>query len=73
MNPQEAFMNLLIAAMMDAATERKLTQLKTTISPDGKTSKFVRIIVVPEDMEHNWPTHAPLGHQTKDGQNRTQV
>lgn len=61
MNPQEAFLNLLIAAMTDAAVEHKLTQLKTTISPDGKKAKLVRIIVIPEEMEFNFPRSQPLG------------
>lgn len=61
MNPQEAFLNLLIAAMKDAAIERKLTQLKTTIDPDGKGIRHVRLIIVPEAMDHNWPDYAPLG------------
>ena len=71
---QDAFLNCLVAAMMDAAQEKKMTQLKTTISPDGKVAKTVRIIVVPEDMDHNWPSHSPLGSgpysEAPDGQNR---
>ena len=71
---QDAFLNMLMAAMMDAAVEQKMTQLKTTIDPDGKGPKRVRIIVVPEDMEHNWHEHSPLGTipaaAGQDGQNR---
>lgn len=71
---QNAFMDLLIAAMMSAAVENKMTQLKTSISPDGEKTKHVRIIVVPEDMDHNWPEHSPLGTvlaaEGRDGQNR---
>lgn len=71
---QDAFLNMLVAAMMDAAVENKMTQLKTTISPDGVKSKMVRLIIVPEDMENNWPDHSPLGvplaAEGKDGQNR---
>lgn len=72
MNPQEAFLDLLIAAMADAAKERKLTQLKTTIDPDGKGAKLVRIVVIPEDMDHNWSVNKPLGTppSVEDGQHR---
>jgi hypothetical protein len=71
---QNAFMDLLIAAMMDAAVEKKLTQLKTTIDPDGKGPRHVRLIVVPEEMHMNWPEHSPAGvkpaAEGADGQNR---
>lgn len=51
MSAQKAFMDLLIAAMLDAATEGHNTQLKTSIDPDdGKGIRFVRIIVIPEEM-----------------------
>lgn len=64
MNPQEAFLELLIAAMKDAATTGDLTQLLTQIDPTetgkGRPAK-VRIIVVPESMQHTWPSHAPAG------------
>lgn len=59
MNQQEAFLNLLIAAMSDAAVENKLTQLKTQIDPDGKGIRHVRIIVIPEAMDFNFAR--PLG------------
>lgn len=65
MNPQEAFLDILIAAMKDAATSGKLTQLKTTIAPDGKKVKIVRLIIIPEEMEHNWPKTQPLGSDVK--------
>lgn len=63
MNPQEAFLELLIAAMLDAATQMKLTQLQTTITPDGhKRPKVIRLIVVPEVMEYKLGTPSqPLG------------
>jgi hypothetical protein len=64
MNPQEAFLLLLVAAMKDAAIERKLTQLQTQLDPSetGKgPMKKVRIIVIPEEMDHTWPGHSPLG------------
>jgi hypothetical protein len=74
MNPQEVFLNMLIAAMKDAAAENKLTQLKTTIDPDGKGPRFVRLIVIPEKMDHDWPYHSPAGSvpaaEGRDGQNR---
>lgn len=64
MNPQEAFLDLLIAAMKDAAIERKLTQLQTQLDPTGTGNgklKRVRIIVVPDELDFNWPSYAPLG------------
>lgn len=66
MNPQEAFLDLLIAAMKDAAGEQKMTQIKATIeSPKSGILKFVRIVVMPEELEYNWPTDAPLGTEKK--------
>lgn len=67
MNPQEAFLNLLIAAMMDAAQEGENTQLKTSIEVNGKP-RYVRIIVIPEEMPHNWPKGAPAGKIASEGQ-----
>lgn len=61
MNPQETFLELLIAAMKDAAIEMKLTQLKTQIDPDGKGVRHVRLIVVPEAMEYELPNQMPFG------------
>jgi hypothetical protein len=63
-NPQEAFLLMLIAAMKDAAIEKKLTQLVTQLDPTetGKGPlKKVRIIVIPDELDHTWPSHAPLG------------
>lgn len=55
-----AFIDILLAAMSDAAVERKLTQLKTTITPE-KTGRatLVRIIIVPESMDMEWPQGLP--------------
>lgn len=62
MSAQKAFMDLLIAAMLDAATGGHNTQLKTSIDPDNeKGSRYVRIIVIPEEIPHNWPKRAPAG------------
>ncbi len=62
MNETEAFINMVIAGMMDAAGEYKMTQLKTQLlSPDKKEMRQVRIIIVPERMEREWPTNRPLG------------
>jgi hypothetical protein len=64
MNPQTAFLDLLIAALKDAAVERKLTQLAVQLDPSetGKGPlRRVRVIVVPEELDHTWPAHAPLG------------
>lgn len=66
MNPQEAFLGLLVAAMKDAAIERKLTQLQMQLDPDGKGKlKRVRIIVIPDELDHVWPSFAPAGTPTK--------
>jgi len=64
MNPQEAFLDLLIAAMLDAAGERKLTQLQSTIEVKGKL-KLVRIIVIPEEMDFKWAKDQPYGTDPK--------
>lgn len=65
-NPQETFLDLLIAAMKDVALELKLTQLQAQIQPDGKGKLHrVRIIVIPDELEHTWPTYAPAGTPTK--------
>jgi hypothetical protein len=65
MNPQEAFLDVLIAAMKDAATERKLSQIQTTISPDGKKAKLVRLIIIPEEMDFVAPKDQPFGTDSK--------
>lgn len=54
---------MLIAAMLDAATERKITQLKTRLDPDGKGMKLIRIIVVPEEMDLDFAIDRPLGSE----------
>ncbi len=64
MNTQTAFLEMLIAAMKDAALERKLTQLALQFDPTetGQGAlKRVRVVVIPEEMDHTWPSHAPLG------------
>lgn len=62
MNPQEAFLNLLVAAMNDAAVSGSLTQLQTQLTPPGRNkSEVVRIIVIPERLAVTFPTYAPLG------------
>lgn len=45
------FVNLLLAAMLDAAVEGVCCQLQTTITPPGQSAKLIRIIIVPEEME----------------------
>ncbi len=48
----DLFLDLLLAAMQDAATTGHITQLQTTIMPAGATkAKLVRLVVVPEEME----------------------
>lgn len=64
MNPQTTFLDLLIAAMKDAAIERKLTQLAIQLDPTetGKGPlKRVRVVIIPDELDHNWPSYAPLG------------
>ena len=64
--PQNAFLDVLLAAMHDAVLEGKLTQFATQFQPEGtKGLKRVRIIVVPEEMQFKWPSHAPLGTPVK--------
>lgn len=61
-NPGEAFLGILLAAMNDAVLEGKLTQLQTQFLPLGqKKLQAVRIIVIPEQLQQTWPSHAPLG------------
>ncbi len=52
----EAFGDFILAAMNDAAIERKLTQFKVEITPE-KTERVtqVRIIIVPETMDIDRP------------------
>lgn len=62
--PQEAFLDLLVAAMKDAAVNGELTQLQTQLDPTetGKGPlRVVRIIVIPEEMKFKWSSHAPAG------------
>lgn len=54
-NEINAFLNLLTAGILDAATERKMTQLLTQCQPDGMKMQKVRIIIVPETMDFEWP------------------
>lgn len=51
---QDVFINMLLAAMKDAVSELALTQLKATIEHNGKI-KHCRIIIVPEQMEREFP------------------
>ena len=61
-----AFLNLLVAAMKDAAGERKLTQLLTTMGGvPGKPVQKIRIIIVPETMDHEFGK--PLEHKHGNG------
>lgn len=47
----QEFIDLLAAAMADAADEGKLCQLQTTVTPPSGRAKLVRIIIVPEEMD----------------------
>lgn len=63
-NPQTAFVEMLLAAMKDAALNRELTQLAIQFDPTetgkGKLHR-VRVIVVPEKLDWTWPSAQPLG------------
>lgn len=64
MGTSQAFLDMLLAAMKDAAIEKKLTQLQLQFDPSetGKGAlKRVRVIVIPEELDHTWPEYAPLG------------
>lgn len=63
MNEQEVFLDLLLAAMKDAALTMSLTQMKTQIDPDGRGLRYVRIIVVPEAMEYGHADGRPIGQK----------
>jgi hypothetical protein len=66
MNPQEAFLEILVAAMKDAVIEKKLTQLKMQLDARGDGwLEEVRIVIMPEKMEYNWPRESPLGSPPK--------
>jgi len=50
-----AFIDIFAAALEDAAKERKLSQLKTTVQPEGVAKpQVVRIIIVPDTMDVEW-------------------
>lgn len=69
MNPQTAFLDLLIAAMKDAAIEKKLTQLQTQLDPTetGRGPlKRIRIIVVPDELDFTWPSPSPHAEDSDD-------
>jgi hypothetical protein len=61
MNPQQAFLEMLVAMMSDAAVEGKISQCQSTIDPDGKGVRVVRIVVMPEKMDYTFDP--PLGSQ----------
>jgi len=51
------FLDLLMAAMLDAVVDGKTCQLQTMITPPGMTKpRLLRLIVVPEDMDLVRPT-----------------
>lgn len=53
MTEENHFTEFLSAALLDAACENKLSQLQIKIFPPGGTKeKVIRIIVVPEEMDH---------------------
>lgn len=65
MSPQEAFLNVLVAAMKDAAQEKKLCQIQSTMDDGKGGTKIVRIIIIPEEMEYRFPKDQPLGTNPK--------
>lgn len=51
-----AYIRMLEAGIMDAAEQRKLSQLKiTSQTPKMSKPKIVRIIIVPDEMDVEWP------------------
>lgn len=54
MQEVQAFMNMLSAAIQDAAENRSLTQILTEVQPKGMTVQRVRLIVVPDSMDRQW-------------------
>ena len=53
---------MLVAMMSDAAVEGKISQCQTTIDPDGKGVRIVRIVIMPEKMDYSF--NPPLGTRT---------
>lgn len=51
MRAEDQFIELLLAAMCDAAVEGKCTQLQTTITPPGTSKKTVRLVIIPEELD----------------------
>lgn len=68
MSKEGTFINMLLAGMEDAAVNMKLTQLKTTITPEGKTKpETIRIIIIPEKMEWEFPQGLDLEKEKTTG------
>lgn len=52
-DPNQTFLDLLSAAMLDAATSSKMSQLQLTVGVPGTIKgKVVRVIIVPDDMDY---------------------
>lgn len=49
-----AFYELFEAAILDAAANRKMTQLKLQIHLEGRRPQMVRLVVVPETMDQEF-------------------
>jgi hypothetical protein len=64
MNDDDVLVNIMKAAVLDAVESKKLIQFKTAVFTNSGP-KFARIIVVPEEMERQWPVDAPLGSTSK--------
>lgn len=60
----QQFLDLLLAAMTDAAVEGQCTQLQTTITPQGGRATLIRLIVVPEQLDYVRPAEG-VGKFTK--------
>lgn len=54
MREVQAFMNILSAAIQDAAQSRKMSQMITEVQPKGMTVQRVRIVIVPETMDRSF-------------------
>lgn len=49
MEEADLFLKLLSAAIMDAATQNRVTRVNLTVDPDGSGPKKVRVIVLSDD------------------------
>lgn len=64
MNPQEQFLAMLTAAIMDAATECNPMQFQATFTPPGQiVAKVLRVTVVPDEIDSFKRRDVDIGNQ----------